>query len=166
MAEGDKWKATFRTNCGSLKPLVMFFRLCNSLGTFQNMINDVLRQWIDNRVAIVYLDGILNFTKTQSKYIAGVCRVLQMLWENKLFLKPEKCEFFKDRIEYLRLIISHSHTEMDPIKVNRVRDWPCPCNVKEVQLFLGFVNFYHCFVQDFAKITCPLNNLTQKDMAF
>ena len=130
------------------------------------MINNILRQWIDNRVAIIYLDNILNFAKTQSKYVARVCSVLQMLWENKLFLKPKKCKFFKDKIEYLGLIISHNHIEMDLIKVNGVRDWPCPHNVKEVQLFLRFVSFYHCFIQDFTKIACPLNDPTWKDMAF
>jgi Reverse transcriptase (RNA-dependent DNA polymerase) len=64
MVEGEEWKAAFRTNQGLFEPLVMFFGLCNSPGTFQNMINDILREWIDNGVCIVYLDDILSFAKT------------------------------------------------------------------------------------------------------
>ena len=63
MADGDEWKAAFRTNHGLFEPLVMFFGLCNSPGTFQSMINNILREWINKRVCIVYLDDILNFAK-------------------------------------------------------------------------------------------------------
>jgi Reverse transcriptase (RNA-dependent DNA polymerase) len=93
MAEGEEWKVAFQTNQGLFKPLVMFFRLCNSPGTFQTMINNILQEWIDNGVCIVYLDDILSFAKTQEEYIHGVQGILQTLWENNLFLKPEKCEF-------------------------------------------------------------------------
>jgi hypothetical protein len=72
MADGEEWKAAFQTNRGLFEPLVMFFGLCNSPGTFQNMINDILREWIDNGVCIVYLDDILNFAKTQEEYICSV----------------------------------------------------------------------------------------------
>src|SRR6202453_3825433 len=52
---------------------------------------------------------------------------------------------------------------MDPKKVEGVQNWSRPKKVKEVQAFLGFVKFYHCFVKDFAKIATPLNCLTRKD---
>lgn len=55
----------------------------------------------------------------------------------------DKCEFEKMRIEYLSLIISEGQEEMDPIKVAGVVEWPEPMNKKQVQSFLGFVNFYH-----------------------
>jgi Reverse transcriptase (RNA-dependent DNA polymerase) len=144
----------------------MFFGLCNSPGTFQNMINDVLWQWIDNGVCIVYLDDILSFAKTQEEYIHGVQGILQTLQENNLFLKPEKCKFFRDQIEYLGMVFTPDHVEMDPIKVAGVTDWPEPRNLKETQSFLGFINFYQQFIQDFAKVARPLNDLTRKDTPF
>ena len=52
---------------------------------------------------------------------------------------------------------------MDPVKVAGVRDWPTPKTVKEVQSFLGFVNFYQCFIENFSHIAHPLHHLTQKD---
>ena len=51
---------------------------------------------------------------------------------------------------------------MDPVKVQGVTDWPWPMKVKDVQSFIGFVNFYRRFIQNFSEIACPLNALTQK----
>jgi RNase H-like domain found in reverse transcriptase len=92
--------------------------------------------------------------------------ILQTLRDNNLFLKPEKCEFFQDRIEYLGMVFTPDHVEMDPVKVAGVTDWPEPRNLKETQSFLGFINFYQRFIQDFAKVTRPLNDLTWKDTPF
>ena len=61
--EGDKWKAVFQTNCGLYEPLVMFFRLTNSLATFQTMMDDIFEDLITEGVVVVYLDDILIFTK-------------------------------------------------------------------------------------------------------
>src|SRR3954463_16530594 len=60
--EGDEWKATFRTNRGLFEPLVMFFGLTNSPATFQNMMNDLLRDLVDKGKVIVYIDDIMIFT--------------------------------------------------------------------------------------------------------
>jgi len=72
------------------------------------------------------------------------------LKENKLFLRPEKCEFYKQRIEYLGLVISENKVSMDPVKVAGVRKWPTLENKTDVQAFLGFVNFYQRFIWDFS----------------
>ena len=59
-----------------------------------------------------------------------------------LSLKPEECEFEKTSVEYLGVVVSHDSVKMDPAKVARVSEWPTLSNKKEVQLFLGFTNFY------------------------
>jgi Reverse transcriptase (RNA-dependent DNA polymerase) len=93
---------------------------------------------------------ILIFTKT----LAGHQRILQLVLErlrlHRLYLRPEKCEFERTRIEYLGLIVSQGKVEMDPVKVAGVMDWPVPKNCKEVQVFLGFKNFYWQFVEGFS----------------
>jgi len=86
--------------------------------------------------------------------------VLQVLKENKLFLHLEKCEFYKQRIEYLGLVISENEVFMDPVKVAGVQEWPTLENKIDVQGFLGFVNFYQRFIQDFSAKAQPLFNLT------
>ena len=106
------------------------------------MMNDIFRDLIMEGVVVVYLDDILIFTETIEQHCEVTRWVLKLLEENKLFLKPDKCEFEKTKVEYLRVVISHNSIEMDPIKVARVAEWPVPTSKKEVQSFLGFTNFY------------------------
>jgi len=69
---------------------------------------------------VVYLDDILIFTKTEEEHTQAVRQVLQVLKENKLFFCPEKCKFYKQRIEYLGLVILENKVSMDLVKVARV----------------------------------------------
>ena len=110
----------------------MFFRMTNSLATFQTMINDIFRNLIAEGIVVVYLDDILIFTKMKEEYVQVVQQVLQVLKENKLFLRPEKCEFYKQRIEYLGLVISENKVSMDLVKVAGVWEWPTPENKTDV----------------------------------
>jgi len=162
----DEWKAAFCTNRGLFEPLVMFFGMTNSPATFQTMMNDVFRTVIAEGIVVVYLDDILIFTKTKEEHEQVVRRVLEILVEHKLFLHPEKCEFYRKQIEYLRLVISENKVVMDPVKVARVCEWPIPENRTDMQAFVGFVNFYRRFIQDFSTIAQPLFNLTRSDQAW
>jgi len=170
---GDEWKAAFRTNRGLFEPLVMFFGITNSPATFQTMMNNIFRTVIAEEIVVVYLDDILIFTKTKEEHERAVQRVLEILAEHKLFLRPEKCEFHQKQIEYLRLVISENKVAMDPVKVAMdpvkvagVRDWPTPENQTDVQAFIGFVNFYRRFIRDFSTIARPFFDLTCSDKAW
>jgi len=88
---------------------------------------------------------------------------LEILAKHKLFLYLEKCEFHWRQIEYLRLVISENKVAMDPMKVARVCDWPTPENRINIQAFIGFVNFYCCFIQDFSTIARSLFDLTHSN---
>jgi hypothetical protein len=164
--EGDEWKAAFRTTRGLFEPLVMYFGLTNSPGTFQTMMNEIFSDLIIEGVVAVYLDDILIFTNSLEEHRRITQIVMQRMRENKLYLRHDKCEFEKTRIEYLGVIISHNHVEMDPVKVSGVAEWPVPTNKKEVQSFLGFVNFYRRFIADFSHHARPLFDLTKKDTPF
>ena len=100
ICHGDEWKATFCTNHRLFEPQVMFFGLTNSPTTFQTMMNDIFRDMIAEGVVCVHLDDILIFTKTLSEHRNIVWRVLEHLWEHKLYLKLEKCKFEWKQIEY------------------------------------------------------------------
>ena len=86
-------------------------------------------------MVVVYLDNILIFTETLEEHQKVVQRVLEILQQHNLSLKPEKCEFEKSSVEYLGVVISHNSVNMDLVKVARVSKWPTPTNRKEVQLF-------------------------------
>jgi len=158
--KGDEWKAAFCTNRGLFEPLVMFFSLMNSPLTFQTMMNEIFQDLISEGVVCIYLDDILIFSKTLEEHRRVTHLVLERLCQHRLYLKPEKCEFEKTRIEYLGLIISKGKAEMDPVKVEAVSEWPTPTNKKEVQSFLGFTNFYQHFICDFSHHGRPLFDLT------
>jgi hypothetical protein len=142
ICEGDKWKATFCTNRGLFEPLVMYFGLTSSPATVQTMLNEIFQDLITEDVVSVYLDDILIFTNSLEEHHWISCLVLDRMREHKLYLRPEECELEKVRIEYLGIIISHNKVEMDPVKIAGVADWPTPSNTKEVQSFVGCVNFY------------------------
>src|SRR5260221_10826399 len=108
------------------------------------------------------MDNILVYSHTLFDHWQIICQVLSTLWEWRLFLKPEKCKFEQKEVEYLRLVILKDHVTMDLTKVHGVTEWPTPMKVKEVQSFLGFVNFYQKFIHDFSDIACPLYTLTHK----
>ena len=80
-------------------------------------MNDIFQNLIVEGIMVVYLDDILIFTRMKEEHEQAVRRVLQVLKENKLFLRPEKCEFCKQQIEYLGLIISENEVSMDLVKV-------------------------------------------------
>ena len=144
----------------------MFFRLCNLPTTFQMMMNHIFHDLINKGKVVVYMDDIMIFTKTLDKHRQIVQEVLQILCENKLFLKHTKCNFKTQEMEYLELIISEGQIKIDPEKVKGVTDWPIPKSCKELQGFLGFLNFYHCFIESSSKVACPLNALTSKKISF
>src|SRR5258708_7139156 len=133
LKEGDEWKAAFSTNHGLFEPLVMFFGLCNSPATFQTMMNDILCPFINRNEAVCYMDDILIYSASLADHQRITQEILQTLRSYKLFLRPEKCKFECQEVDYLRLVISKDHVAMDPIKVQGVTDWPQPTKVKDVQ---------------------------------
>src|SRR5260221_10792641 len=108
------------------------------------------------------MDDILVYSCTLSNHQQIIHQVLSTLQEQRLFLKPEKCKFKQKEVEYLGLVILKDHITMDLMKVHGVTEWPTLTKVKEVQSFLGFVNFYWKFICNFSDIACPLYALTHK----
>src|SRR5208283_2883897 len=164
--EGDEWKVAFRTNRGLFEPLVMYFGLTNSPATFQTMMNEIFHDLITQGVVSIYMDDILIYSRTLEEHRRITRLVLERLRNHKLYLRHDKCEFEKTRIEYLGVIISYNHVEMDPVKIAGVKEWPAPSNKKEVQSFVGFINFYRRFIADFSHHARPLFDLTKKDVHF
>ena len=127
------------------------------------MMDSIFEGLISEGKVIVYLDDILIFTESL-EHQEVVKKAVSLLHIHNLFLKPEKCKFKHTEIEYLRVIISHNSVCMDPIKVAGVSKWPVPSNKKEVQSFLGFTNFYQCFIQDFSHHAQPLSDLAERSL--
>ena len=112
------------------------------------------------------MDNILIVTEDDNleEHIRMVSKVLKILQDNNLFLKPEKCHFHKRKVEYLGVIVGNGQVKMDPIKVKALIEWPTPTNVRELHAVLGFGNYYKDFIKDYSKIAHPLHNLTRKNV--
>jgi RNase H-like domain found in reverse transcriptase/Reverse transcriptase (RNA-dependent DNA polymerase) len=162
--EGDEWKAAFTTNRGLFKPCVMSFGLTNLPATFQALMNSIFSDLITASKVAVYLDDILIFTKTLEEHCQITNEVLKCLKTHNLFLRLEKCVFKQEEIKYLGLVIKEGEISMDPAKVEAVCNWPTPHNLHAIQGFLGFANFYHCFIKNFSTIARPLHDLTKKNV--
>ena len=141
MAEGEKWKTVFRIKYGLFQSLIMNFGLCGAPSAFQNYINDSLHEYL-NTFCSVYIDDILIYSKTRKEHAKHIRLVLQKLQKAGLQLDIDKCEFYAQEVKYLGLIITPEGIKMDQEKIASVLDWPKPENLKDVQSFLGFVNFY------------------------
>src|SRR5712692_780582 len=134
------------------KPLVIFFSLTNSPAMFQSMMNELFKDLIDTGLVFIYMDDILIATKTREQHRELVKQVLQCLQDNNLFLKPGKCDFEKEQMDYLGLILKPGHIAMDPIKLQGIADWPIPQNLRDVRAFLGFAGYYHHFIWNFSHL--------------
>jgi len=162
IAKGDEWKTAFRTRYGSYEWQVMPFGLTNAPAAFQRFVNSVFANML-NVCIVVYLDIILVYSDNMEDHTEHVREVLQRLCQHKLYTKPEKCEFHSDSVEYLGYFLSPDGLTMSQDKVKTICDWPEPRKVKDIQSFLGFVNFYHRFIFNYSDIVVPLTRLTWKD---
>jgi hypothetical protein len=165
MAEGEEWKTAFRTRYGLFESLVMPFGLTNAPATFQHFINDVLRNYLDVFCS-AYLDDIIIYSETLEEHRSHVKAILDALKSAGINLNPVKCHFHVKETKYLGLIISPDGISMDPAKLSAISDWESPKSVKDVQIFLGFANFYRRFILGYSKIVAPLTALTKKGIKF
>ncbi len=140
----------------------MLFGLKNAPATFQRLINDTLREYLDD-FTITYLDDILIYSDDLEMHRSHVHKVLKKLNERALYVKKSKSRFETKEIKFLDYVIQSGQIEKNPEKTDAVRNWPSPKRVKEVQAFLRLTNYYRKFVPNYAKIAEPLTQLTRKN---
>ena len=106
---------------------------------------------------IVYLNNILIYTEDADQaHIDAVCWVLEELTKHGLFANLKKCRFHKHEIRFLGYVVSAQRVRIEDKRIEAVRNWPKPKSMKDIQVFLGFANFYWRFIQSFSKIGRPL----------
>jgi transposase InsO family protein len=155
---GDEWKTAFRTRYGHFEYLVMPFGLANAPATFQAYINRALGGLVDD-FCVVYLDDILIYSENPAEHMRHVRMVLERLRKFSLYANPQKCTFAAKEVEFLGFLVSEAGVRMDPSRVSAIADWPTPTTHREVQVFLGFANFYRRFINRYSKIAAPLTEL-------
>ena len=156
---------TFRTRYGTYCYRVLPFGLTNGPATFQRYINDVLMEYLD-LFCSAYLDDILIYSQNLKEHKQHVKMVLQKLREAGLQIDLKKCNFHVTETQYLGLIVTTEGIRMDPEKVRAIIEWEQPKSTHDVHSFLGFCNFYRRFIEGYADIAKPLNELLRKGVVF
>ena len=123
----------------------MPFRLVNAPATFQRLMEVVLAG-VTQDGCHVYLDHVLVFGKTIEDHNQNLRRVLARIEEAGLKLKPKKCRFVQTSVEYLMHVVSEDGVQTDPKKVDAVRQYPTPTEVRTLRSFLGLASYYRKFL--------------------
>ena len=145
IAAGDEWKTAFRTRYGLYEYCVMPFGLTNAPASFQRWMNEILSEYLDI-FCVAYLDDILIFSQNLEDHQKQVRTILRRVEETGLMLKASKYEFHTTEIDYLGYVISPQGLQMDKDKIRTIKEWKEPTNIKGIQSFLGFANFYQRFI--------------------
>ena len=114
----------------------MLFGLTNAPATFQALMNQVFRPYL-HKFLLVFFDDILVYNKDALAHLEYLTLVFQLLRQHSLFDNRKKCQFAKDRIEYLDHWVSAKGVEADQEKIRAMLEWPIPKNVRITRV-LGF----------------------------
>ncbi|CAI7793814.1 unnamed protein product [Closterium sp. NIES-53] len=129
MADNSIHKTAFHARYCSYEYLVMPFGLCNAPATFQPEKNHILRPLLDECV-VVYLDDILIFSKNMKVHVEHLQKVFKILRENKFYMKLSKSDFALKKVQFLAHMVSAEGVHVDPRKIEAVKKWKVPENVK------------------------------------
>lgn len=163
--KGDEWKTAFRCRYGHYEYVVMPFGLANAPATFQAHINRCLNGLVDS-ICVVFMDDILIYSVDATSHRQHVCEVLQRLREYDLYVKLSKCEFEKQEVSFLGFVINGDGVTMESNRVDAITEWPEPSSVRDLQVFLGFANFYRRFIERYSFITAALTALVTANGPF
>ncbi|KAJ3474829.1 hypothetical protein NLI96_g12232 [Meripilus lineatus] len=162
---GDVLKTAFATVFGTFTSQVMQQGDCNAPSTFQRLMTEIFREHIGKFIH-VYLDDIFVFSDSVEEHEEHLNMVFAILRKAELYLKKEKCDLYSDRMDCLGHIIDDQGLHADGDKMHRVRNWRTPRNTKDVQRFLGLVQYIAHFMPDVSAFTGPLHSIEQNGHLF
>jgi hypothetical protein len=162
MKESDRPKTSFSTSAGHFQWTKMPFGLKTASAVFTRCVRKLLAPLGRDDVEF-FMDDILIATKTWEQHLEALQAVLARLEEVGLTAKPSKCHLGFREIDYLGHRIGQGKITPDEDKTEKIRNAERPRTKKEVRSFLGLVGYYRKFVDNFARVSASLSDLTRKD---
>lgn len=156
--EADEYKTAFGTLYGEFKHRDMPFRLTKTQRTFQACINNCLRPFICD-ITLSYLDEILIFSTNEEGQKEKVRTVPKQLHEFGLYSTTKKGHFRVSEASILRFVIIPDGIAIDSDSILKIEDWRTRESVWDIQVLLGFTNFYWWFIRKYGKVTLPISDL-------
>ena len=163
--EKDQHKTAFITKYGLFEHKRMAFGLCNAPATFQRVIQFVLRGLTWTKT-LAYIDDVIVLGKDFTDHVTNLELTFQRFRQHNLKLKPKKCSLFHTETTFLGHVVSFEGVAVNPDNITKVKKWPIPQSVKDVEKFLGFVNYHRDHIQDYAGLTSILYKLTGSKATF
>ena len=105
----------------------------------------------------VYLDDVLIYSQSLKDHLIKMKEVFQAHRDAGIKLKPSKTVLFRERVEYLGHMLDANGISMVESYMDRIRDWPTPTSIKELNTMLGFFGYYRTFIKSFAELTASMN---------
>ena len=159
---GQEWLTAFVTPFGTYQMNVMTFGFMNAPPVFQWFMNDFVYhkpKLVNNLVG--YLDDANTHNVTLEEHIQTNLAFFERCSQAGIILNLDKCEFHKEKVDFLGVQLSAEGFEMECLKVDVIQEWKPPRDVRGVREFIGFCNFYRRFVKNFAEVARPLHDLTK-----
>ncbi len=154
----DVPKTAFTTPMGLFEYRVLCLGLTNAPGTYQNIMNDVLKDVI-GKFVLVYLDDIVIYNKDKEEHHRHLqlANLLQLLRQHRLYANLSKCNFVQPELQFLGHIVGALRLRVDARKVCVVKDWPVPTDRNALQKFWGLANYFRKFIMGWAKLISALH---------
>ena len=133
----------------------MPFGLCNAPATFQWLMTNCLGE-LNYSTCLVYLDNVVIYSSTQEGHLKHLQAVLEWFQLHRLKLKPSKCEFHKEKIEYLGYSVSSKGVWPSRDNLKAIAKYPEPTTYTAIKGFIGLVGHYRWFIKNFAQIADPM----------
>ena len=143
----------------------MPFGLCSAPATYQRLMGKMLSRLIPKK-CMVYPDDVLVMGRTFQEHLDNLIQVLERLSRAGLQLQPKKCHLAQQKVAYLGYVISSFGISVDTSKVEAVKSFPVPKNLKQLRSFVGLASYYCRFIQGFSRIASSLFMLTKKDVPY
>jgi hypothetical protein len=162
ITEADKEKTGFMGKTGQYQFKVTPFGLTGAPGIFCKALNSTLAEdmW---ETCMVYVDDVIVWSETVDEHFKDLENIFTKLNNKGFKLKLSKCEFFVTEVNYLGFVISNRTIGLDPAKVKAISEFPIPTTKKELQRFLGMVNWYARWIPHKSSLCTPLNELLTID---
>ena len=133
--------------------------LKNAASYFQRVMATVVLIGLIYLICELYIDDILVFGKDEDDFIQNLEQIFKRLRQHSVTLNPKKCRFGMDKVEYVGHVISFEGITFSDEKREKVLDFPLPETQKELQAFLGLVNYFRDHVPNMTGLVKPLRVL-------
>ena len=158
----NREKTAFSSPFGQYQFVRMPFGLANAQATYSRLVTKAL-QHLPSSEVLCYMDDTAVHSEDAWSHLRVLRKVLAALRATGLQISPEKGQLFRDHIKYLGHEVSAQGISIPPDYTSVIRDWPIPDNLKALPAFLGKCGYCRRFIADYANISAPLVQYTQRD---